>query len=358
MLLTGFDSKYLNTLYVDKNLKYHGLIQAFSRTNRVLNDAKPYGSILDFRQQQDPVNEAIKLFSGEGNEAPARIWLVDPAPEVIDQLAGAMQRLDEFMQSQGLQNAPDDVANLRGDTARSRFVELFKEVQRLKTQVDQYTDITPEQQAQVDKVISPDDLRAWRGTYLETAQRLKAQQQAQGSAASQEVQNLEFEFVLFASNLIDYDYIMALVARDSGKPPAERSMTREQLIGLIQADAKFLDERDLIADYLRSLPMDQPLEEAAIRKGYETFKAHRRTDELNAIAQAHGLEPDAFKAFVGDILRRRVFDGEALSALMAPLGLGWKDRTRRELELMEHLTPVLELLAQGREIAGLSAYAQ
>jgi type I restriction enzyme R subunit len=59
MLLTGFDSKYLNTLYVDKNLKYHGLIQAFSRTNRVLNDTKPYGNILDFRQQQDAVDAAI-----------------------------------------------------------------------------------------------------------------------------------------------------------------------------------------------------------------------------------------------------------------------------------------------------------
>ncbi|MCP6440340.1 hypothetical protein NL474_28265, partial [Klebsiella pneumoniae] len=55
MLLTGFDSKYLNTLYVDKNLKHHGLIQAFSRTNRVLNDTKPYGNILDFRQQQKSV---------------------------------------------------------------------------------------------------------------------------------------------------------------------------------------------------------------------------------------------------------------------------------------------------------------
>jgi type I restriction enzyme R subunit len=65
MLLTGFDSKYLNTLYVDKNLKYHGLIQAFSRTNRVLNDTKPYGNILDFRSQQDAVNQAIALFSGE-----------------------------------------------------------------------------------------------------------------------------------------------------------------------------------------------------------------------------------------------------------------------------------------------------
>src|SRR5690625_5689825 len=65
MLLTGFDAKYLNTLYVDKNLRHHGLIQAFSRTNRVLNDTKPYGNILDFRGQQQAVDDAIALFSGE-----------------------------------------------------------------------------------------------------------------------------------------------------------------------------------------------------------------------------------------------------------------------------------------------------
>ncbi len=358
MLLTGFDSTYLNTLYVDKNLKYHGLIQAFSRTNRVLNDAKPYGNILDFRQQQGPVDEAIKLFSGEGSEAPARIWLVDPAPRVIEQLGGAMRQLGTFMQSQGLANKPEDIANLRGDAARSQFVNLFKEVQRAKTQLDQYTDITPGQQAQVDALISPDDLRAWRGTYLDIAQRLKAQRQTQGDTAPSEVQNLDFEFVLFASNLIDYDYIMALVARDSSKPPAERSMSREQLIGLIQADAKFMDEREVIADYIRSLPTDRALDEGEIRKGYEAFKGHRRADEINAIAQQHELDPAAFKTFVDDILRRRVFDGEALSALMEPLRLGWKDRTRRELALMEDLAPVLERLAQGREIAGLSAYAQ
>ena len=72
MLLTGFDSQYLNTLYVDKNLKYHGLIQAFSRTNRVLNDAKPYGTILDFRAQKDAVDEAIARFSGESAGGPGR----------------------------------------------------------------------------------------------------------------------------------------------------------------------------------------------------------------------------------------------------------------------------------------------
>lgn len=144
MLLTGFDSKYLNTLYVDKNLKHHGLIQAFSRTNRILNDTKPYGNVLDFRQQQDAVNDAIALFSGEKTDRAKEIWLVDPAPTVIVKLEQAVGALDKFMASQGLPNVPEQVANLKGDDARGQFINLFKEVQRLKTQLDQYTDLTPE----------------------------------------------------------------------------------------------------------------------------------------------------------------------------------------------------------------------
>ena len=130
MLLTGFDSKYLNTLYVDKNLKHHGLIQAFSRTNRVLNGTKPYGNILDFRQQQDAVDAAIALFSGESAGPKAReIWLVDKAPVVIEKLQGAVQKLEAFMKSQGLACAPDAVPNLKGDEARAAFINHFKEVQ-------------------------------------------------------------------------------------------------------------------------------------------------------------------------------------------------------------------------------------
>ncbi|MDM8537267.1 hypothetical protein QUF70_10970 [Desulfobacterales bacterium HSG17] len=97
MLLTGFDSKYLNTLYVDKNLKYHSLIQALSRTNRILNDTKPYGNILDFRSQQDAVNQAITLFSGEDSDKAREIWMVDPAPKVIDQYQSAVKELGDFM---------------------------------------------------------------------------------------------------------------------------------------------------------------------------------------------------------------------------------------------------------------------
>ena len=154
MLLTGFDSKFLNTLYVDKNLKHHGLIQAFSRTNRVLNATKPYGNILDFRQQQDAVDAAIALFSGEAAAEKAReIWLVEKAPVVIQKLESAVQKLDAFMKSQGLDCAPEAVPNLKGDAARAAFIEHFKEVQRLKTQLDQYTDLTDENAAAIEQIL-------------------------------------------------------------------------------------------------------------------------------------------------------------------------------------------------------------
>jgi type I restriction enzyme, R subunit len=356
MLLTGFDSKFLNTLYVDKNLKYHGLIQAFSRTNRVLNDTKPYGSILDFRQQQKAVDEAITLFSGEHKEQAKEIWLVDAAPAVIDKLEAAVNTLDEFMQSQGLTYAPEEVPNLKGDAARGQFVNLFKEVQRLKTQLDQYTDLTPSNAAAIEQVIPLDQLQAFRGVYLETAQRLKAQQSKGGDAASPEVQQLDFEFVLFASAVIDYDYIMGLLARYTQEKPGKQKMSRDQLIGLIQSDAKFMDEREDIAAYIGTLQAGEGLDERAIRQGYETFKTEKSTHELAEIATQHGLEPATLQTFVDCIMQRMIFDGEQLSDLMATLELGWKARTKKELALMEDLIPLLHKLAQGREISGLGAY--
>ena len=364
MLLTGFDSKFLNTLYVDKNLKHHGLIQAFSRTNRVLNSTKPYGNILDFRQQQEAVDAAIALFSGEKTGEQAReIWLVDKAPVVIDKLQAAVQKLDAFMASQGLACAPSEVANLKGDAARAAFVTHFKEVQRLKTQLDQYTDLTEAHKATIEQVLPNADLRGFKGQYLETARQLRDQQGktgGQGDAAEDAVDQLDFEFVLFASAVIDYDYIMGLIARFSagelGQGPDKARMTREELIGLISADAKFMDERDDIAAYIGTLKAGEGLSEDAIRDGYDRFKAEQNAQELAGIATRHGLATAALQDFVDGILDRMIFDGEQLSDLMAPLDLGWKARSRAELALMADLYHLLNRRAGGREISGLSAY--
>jgi len=360
MLLTGFDSKYLNTLYVDKNLRHHGLIQAFSRTNRVLNGTKPYGNILDFRQQQAEVDAAIALFSGEKTGAQAReIWLVDKAPVVIEKLEAAVQQLDAFMKSQGLDTTPEAVPNLKGDAARACFIERFKEVQRLKTQLDQYTDLTGADLAAIEQVLPNEVHRGFRGAYLETAQRLKGQRgKGDNEPRNDDVDQLDFEFVLFASAVIDYDYIMGLIAKFSEQAPGKAKMTREQLIGLISGDAKFVGERDDIAAYIATLKAGEGLSEIAIREGYARFKTEKSAAELAAIAHRHGLTPAVLQTFVDGIFERMIFDAEQLGDLFAPLDLGWKARTQAELALMSDLHPLLTRRAHGRDISGLSAYAQ
>jgi type I restriction enzyme R subunit len=358
MLLTGFDSQYLNTLYVDKNLKYHGLIQAFSRTNRILNDTKPYGNILDFRQQQDAVDAAISLFSGQSGEQAKKIWLVDKAPVVIERLQGAMEQLGSFLESQGLSAAPESIPQLQGDVARVQFIRLFKDVQRFKTQLDQYTDLTPEDRAVIEQAIPTETLQGFRGVYLDTAQRLKEQRDQGGDKASPEVQQLDFEFVLFASAVIDYDYIMTLISRYTNPTPGKHSMNREALVGLILSDAKFLEDREEITAYINTLEAGKALDEKAIREGFERFKAKKQKQQIITIAQAHGLEPKALQGFIDNTLGRMIFDGEQLSELLAPQNLGWKARTQKEQALMQDLIPLFHKLAQGREISGLEAYEQ
>lgn len=357
MLLTGFDSKYLNTLYVDKNLKYHGLIQAFSRTNRVLNDTKPYGNILDFRSQADEVDKAIALFSGEDNSKRAKeIWLVDPAPKVVEKFDKAVSELEKFMESQGLECKPEEVSNLKGDAARCEFVNKFKEVQRLKTQLEQYTEIEEKEAEKIEELLPEDTLRAFRGAYIDVAQRLKAEQGKETENKDSEVEQLDFEFVLFSSAIIDYDYIMALIAKYTQSEPKKQKMSKEQLIGMLSATSNLLDEREDIIEYIESLHVGVALNEKDIKEEYQKFREQKNNQEIKMIAQKHGIEMKSLRAFTQEIIDRMIFDGEKLSDLLAPLDLSWRERTQKELDLMADLIPLLKKLADGREIVGLNAY--
>jgi type I restriction enzyme R subunit len=356
MLLTGFDSKYLNTLYVDKNLKYHGLIQAFSRTNRVLNDTKPYGNILDFRSQQEAVNQAISLFSGEDNGQAKEIWLVDPAPVMIDKFKDAVEKLGVFMQQHNLVNEPQEVYNLKGDAARIAFLQNFKEVQRLKTQLDQYTDLAIEQKAKIEAILPKETLQEFRSSYIETAKQLREIQQKEGDLAPPEIQQLDFEFVLFASAVIDYDFIMKLMAENLGRKPSKQKMTPSQVISLLKSNSNFMDEEEDLTEFIKQVDwtVGQTVDE--LKNNFETFKDDKYNQELAAIAHKNGLQTAALKIFVDKIMSRMIFDGEKLTDLLEPLELSWKERRVKELALMEDLVPQLKKLGQGREISGLAAY--
>lgn len=363
MLLTGFDSKYLNTLYVDKNLKHHHLIQAFSRTNRILNDTKPYGNILDFRGQQSAVDAAIALFSGEKGESARQIWLVEPASVIKTKYKEAISKLKDFMSDNNWEFKASEVANLKGDAAKAGFINCFKEVQRFWTQLSQYTDLMEYTSGDSPVLSEPesgygftdDDLRAFRGAYLDLANSLKKRRDKKSNDTSAEIDELDFEFVLFASAMIDYDYIMELIARYASTPYKVR-ITKEDLISLVSSNANLIEERDDIIAYIESLDGVNGKTEQEIKDGYQVFKTEKFAKELIAIAESHSLRVSALQEFVKGIVERKIFDGEKLSELIAPLELGWKDRTRKETAIMTDLVPLLKRMTGGQKISGLSAY--
>ena len=364
MLLTGFDSQFLNTLYVDKKLTYHHLIQAFSRTNRTLNDTKPYGNILDFRGQQDAVDEAIALFSGKNKDEAKRIWLVEPASSIQEKYKAAVAGLRKFMQSYNLEFNASEVANLQGDEAKVGFINCFKEVQRYKTQLNQYVDFTDEaavsglSDSQPDYGFTDDDLLAFRGAYLNLAYSLKSKREKSSESVSPEVEGLDFEFVLFASAMIDYDYIMDLIAKQYGGNGGKTRMTREQLVNIVLSNSDLMDEREDIIAYINNLKEVNGKTVQEIKEDYNLFKAERYAKEVDSIAQKYGITSESLNEFIDGIMERKIFDAGKLNDLLAPLNLGWKARSKKELALMADLIPLLKRKAEGEEIAGLSAYEE
>lgn len=356
MLLTGFDSKYLNTLYVDKNLKYHGLIQAFSRTNRILNDTKPYGNILDFRQQQTEVDKAIALFSGEDISKAKEIWLVEPASKVIEKYEQAVQSMEKWMAAQNKVAEPQEVYSIKGDAAKVEFIQRFKEVQRLRTQLDQYTDLTEEQRKKIEELIPEDKFRSFRSSYLEIAKQIKDIQQKEGDKAPEDIQQLDFEFVLFASALVDYDYIMKLIAKYTQQQPQKIKLSKEELINILSSSANVIDEREDLIEYINSLQVGKGMTEQEIKDGYQKFKKEKIVKELKSIASKNNLTYEVIKKFTDEIINRFIFDAERLSELFETFDLSWKERKQREETLMEDLIPLLKKMAEGREISGLKVY--
>lgn len=363
MLLTGFDSKYLNTLYVDKGLQYHGLIQAFSRTNRVLNDRKPFGKILDFRAQSaDALNTAVKLFSGERDKSKdaAKIWLTKSAEEVVELLDVAVQRLYTMMKSHGLEPEPEEVPNLKGDAARAEFVEIFKDVQRPILQLDQYIDIPPELQARINAIMPPEKRLAFRTAYLELGRELRQKGAAESPDDASEptdvMQDIDFELVLFASAIIDYDYIISLIARMvNEEEPERREVTREEIVALLRSHSNLPEDREDILEFVRHPEVINGRTADEISDEFRRFREAKWHRQLQELAHRYGVDQEGLSEFIESTLHVMRYDDSHLSDLFTDEGLGWRDRVAKKNALRADLVPLIRLRAAGQEIDNLPA---
>ena len=358
MLLTGFDSKFLNTLYVDKNLKHHGLIQAFSRTNRVLNAAKPYGNVLDFRGQQAPSMRPSPYFRREGEQGPRNL-AGGQGPE------GDREAQDRRRRSERLHGVAEARTEARGRAQPEGGrcpCGLHQQVQGSAAAQNPARPIhrphAGEQDGRSSGILPKEKLKGFRGVYLETAQRLKEQQ---GRRASDQANPKGSNWISNSCSLPPQLLITTTSWRclpaTPQQAPGKQKMSRDQLIGLIQSDAKFMDDRDDIAAYINTLKAARDW-----REGYP-----RRLPALQGGGNAGNSPPSPGntgwrppRCKVSWIRSLAGWSSTVNNSRTCWLrwNSNWRDRREKELALMDDLLPLLKKVAGGREISGLNAYEQ
>ena len=354
MMLTGFDSKFLNTLYVAKDLKWHGLIQAFSRTNRTLDGTKPYGNIVCYRNLEAQMEAAMVLFSGEDREKGKKYWLVEPAAEVVEKYREAVGRLRTAMNGMGLECRPEEVVNIPQGENTATFIDAFKDVQRLALKLDQYVDLSDALKEEMEDTLQEDTLQKFRTAYLDLARRAR---EAGGSRSSETPEGeADFELSLFSSALVDYDYIMKLIAKYTGTRWEKVKITKEQLLDILSGSADLMNERDYLKAFIEEeVSGGSGMSEEEIRERYRQFKDKRFNQKIASLAGKYSLAASDLEAFVSETVRLRRLDEAALGALLSGIE-GWKQRKAAKEGLLNELAPLFELLTAGNPIEGLNAY--
>jgi type I restriction enzyme R subunit len=266
MFLTGFDSTTLNTLWVDKNLRQHGLIQAFSRTNRILNAVKTYGNIVCFRDLEKETQEAISLF---GNKEAGGVVLLKPYShyyELYQKAADAI--LANFIVGEMPQ----------GEKAKKEFIALYNDILRLRNILTSFDDFTG------NEIISPAQFQDIQSTYIELYNEYKKTQNADKESI---LDDLVFELELVKQVEINVDYILMLV-RQLQETKGDQSANKEieaNISRAIDSSVTLRSKKDLIEKFVSQLNV-----ETDVDNGWRKFIEEQRTLELEQIIQDENLD--------------------------------------------------------------------
>ena len=278
MFLTGFDATTLNTLWVDKNLRSHGLIQAYSRTNRILNSVKTFGNIVSFRDLEQATNDAIALF---GNKDARGVVLLQPYAEYYDEYA---QCVAELQAGYPLGQQID------GEAAQKAFIALFGSILRLRNILQSFDDFSG------NEILTPRAMQDYQSIYLNLYQEFRSQRDADKESINDEV---VFEIELIKQVEINVDYILMLVEqyRDA-KGDGEDKEIRAAIDRAVTSSPSLRNKKDLIEEFVDSLSAT-----AEVDAAWAAFVAAKRAEELDWIIAEESLDPAATRAFVDAAFR-------------------------------------------------------
>ncbi len=280
MFLTGFDSPRLNTLYVDKNLKYHGLVQAFSRTNRILNEKKSQGNIVCFRNLKEATDEAIALFS---NKDAKEVVLLEPYEDYV---AKFNQATEELLTLTPTVNSVDDLLD---ENAELAFVTKFREMLRIKNVITSFSDFKPE-----DLGISEQTFEDYKSKYLDIYDKVNKRVKPEEASVLEEI---DFELSLIHRDEINVAYILNLLISLNKLEPDEAKKRQKEIMDMVAGEVQLRSKRKLIEEFIeKTLPTLQANENVISK--FETYWGEHKTSAFKQLCEEENIAPDNLEKII------------------------------------------------------------
>jgi type I restriction enzyme R subunit len=284
MFLTGFDSPPLNTLYVDKNLRYHGLIQAYSRTNRILNEQKSQGEIVVFRNLKKATDEAITLFS---NKDAIEVIIMEPYEDYVAKSDQAFKKLLEIVPT------VNSVDNLVSEEDELEFIKAFREVMRLKNTMGSFADFDWE-----DLAIEEQVFEDYKSKYLDLHDKVKKDHSKKKVSILEDV---DFELELIHRDEINVTYILKLLAEIKDTSDSEKQKKKKEVVDLIAGETNLRSKRILIEKFIEeNLPL--VLETETIPEEFEKFWSTEQQKAFESLVEEESLGEEKTKKLIENYL--------------------------------------------------------
>jgi type I restriction enzyme R subunit len=281
MMLTGFDAKKVNTLYVDKNLKQHGLIQAFSRTNRILGEQKSQGNILSFRNLKKATDDAITLFS---NKEAIEVVTMPDYEKIAEKFDEALKLLREITPTY------QSVNDLESEEAEAQFVQAFRKLMRAMNVLQSYTDFDWE-----DLLIDEQEFEDYKSKYLDLYEKVKRDNEKQKTSI---LDDIDFELELIHRDQINVAYILKLLAQLKGtKTESAAAVQRKAIIDLLGGDIQLRSKRELIQKFIDE-NMPNIKDGDSIEDEFEKFWQDQKVLALGKLCEDEHLDKAQFKSLI------------------------------------------------------------
>lgn len=313
MFLTGFDSKYLNTLYLDKNVQYHGLVQAYSRTNRVLNEKKNFGNIVCFRNLKTATDDAIRLYSDEN---PSETVLIGTYKEYVERFNHV---LDEFRK---LTTEVSDIDDLPDEVEIKKFVQIFRELLRIMNKLSVFTEFKFD-----DVFITEQEFEDYKSKYLDLYI-----ENIDPTKKESILDDVDFEVELIRRDDINVAYILTLLKE---LDPKSKSFDKDKdfILNTMQKTRELRSKIDLIEKFIdRNIPHIE--NRSKIEENFEIFIDLEKTKAIKELFEEEKLKPDLTE----EIIAEYEFSGKMRNDVIKNSfreKMGLKER-RSKLELIKN----------------------